>query len=152
MTTLIYSGITGQALRNEYDKLGRKDRTVENTVSMAASRELSKENVIAYVNTSNTAIHAIKSFHNKSRLVSNKRLENKCKKCGRCHEIGKCPAKDKTCLICQRKGHFAKCFYYQPSSLSGANKTSTQLSNPNLRPVVKVYMVNEQGDYEGDAH
>ena len=40
-TTLIYNGITDQALRDEYDKLGRKDRTVENVVNMAVSRELS---------------------------------------------------------------------------------------------------------------
>ena len=80
MTTLIYNGITDQALRDEYDKLGRKDRKVENMVSMAVSRESSKENAMAYANTSNTAIHVIKSFHNKSRSVSNKRFENKCKK------------------------------------------------------------------------
>ena len=48
MTTLIYNGITDQALRDEYDKLGRKDITVENMVSMAISRELSKENAMAY--------------------------------------------------------------------------------------------------------
>ena len=43
MTTLIYNGFMDQTLRNEYDKLGRKDRTVENMVSMAVSRKLSKE-------------------------------------------------------------------------------------------------------------
>ena len=67
MTTLIYNGITDQALGDEYDKLGRKDRTVENMANMAVCRELSKENAKAYAITSNTAIHAIKSFHNKSR-------------------------------------------------------------------------------------
>ena len=60
MTTLIYNGISDQALRDEYDKLSRKDRTVENMVSMAVSRELSKENAMAYANTNNTAILAIK--------------------------------------------------------------------------------------------
>ena len=75
MTTLIYNGITDQALRDKYDKLGRKDKMVEKMVSMAVSRELSKENAMAYANTNNTAIHAIKSFHNKSRLVSNKGLK-----------------------------------------------------------------------------
>ena len=65
MTTLIYNGITDKALRDEYDRLGRKDRTVEIMLSMAVSRELSKENAMAYANTSNTAIHAIKSFHKK---------------------------------------------------------------------------------------
>ena len=60
MTTLIYNGISDQALRDEYDKLNRKDRTVENMVSMAVSRELSKENATAYANTSNdTTIHAV---------------------------------------------------------------------------------------------
>ena len=63
MTMLIYNGISDQALRDEYDKLHRKDRTVDNMVSMAVSRELSKENAMAYANTNNnTAIHAIKSF------------------------------------------------------------------------------------------
>ena len=63
MTTLIYNGISDQALRDEYDKLKRKDRTVENMVSMAVSRELSKENATAYANTGNdTAIHVIKPF------------------------------------------------------------------------------------------
>ena len=38
MTTLIYNGISDQDLRDEYDKLGRKDKTVENLVSMAVSR------------------------------------------------------------------------------------------------------------------
>ena len=42
--------------------------------------------------------------------------------------------------------------YHQPSSLSGTNKTSTQSSNHKLRPVVKAHIVNEQGDYVGDAH
>ena len=65
MTTLIFNGITEQALRDEYAKLGRKDRTVENMVSLAVSRELSNENTMTYANTNNTAIHAIKSFHNK---------------------------------------------------------------------------------------
>ena len=60
MTTLIYNGISDQPLRGEYDMLDRKDRTVENMVSMALRRELSKENAMAYANTNNTAIHAIK--------------------------------------------------------------------------------------------
>ena len=114
---------------------------------------------MAYANTSYTAFHAVKSFHNKTKSVSNKRLENKCNKCGRSHGVGKCLAKDKTCLICQITGHFAKCChknrrqsYHQPSSLSGTNKTSTQPSNHKLRPVVKVHMVNEQGDYKRNAH
>ena len=42
--------------------------------------------------------------------------------------------------------------YHQPSSLSETNKTPTQESNQKLRPIVKVYKVNEQGDCEGDAH
>ena len=50
MNTLIFYGITNQALRYEYDKLGRKDRTVKNMVRMAVSRELSKENTMAYAN------------------------------------------------------------------------------------------------------
>ena len=72
MTTCIYNGITNQALRDQYDKLGRKDRTVENMVSMTVSGELSRENTMAYANTSNTAIHAIKSFHKKPSPISNK--------------------------------------------------------------------------------
>ena len=35
---------------------------------------------------------------------------------------------------------------------SGTIKPSTQPPKQKLRPVVKVHMVNEQGDYEGDAH
>ena len=42
--------------------------------------------------------------------------------------------------------------YHQSASFAGTNKTSTQSSKQKLRPVVKVHMVNEQGDYEGDAH
>ena len=160
MTTLIYNGIIDQALRDEYDKWGRKDRTVENMVGMAVSRELSKGNAEAYANISNAAIHAVKSFHNKPNSMSNNRLENKCNKCGRPHDVGKYPAKGKTCHTCQRTGHYAKCccitnrrqYYHQPSGFSGTKKTSTQQSNHKLRPVVKVHMVNEQGDCEGDAH
>ena len=160
MTTLIYNGINDQALRDEYDKLGRKDRTVENMVSMAISRELSTENAMVYTNTNNTAIHAIKSINKKPNITSNKKAKNKCSKCGRLHDFGKCPAKNKTCLLCHRLGHFANCcqgkegrqFYNQSSSFSGTNKPSTQLSKQKLRPVVKVHIVNEQGDYEADAH
>ena len=72
MTTLIYNGISGQVLRDGCDKLCRKDRTVENMVSMAVSRELSKENVMAYVNTNNTAIHTITSFNKKPNPTSSK--------------------------------------------------------------------------------
>ena len=72
MTTLIYNGISDQALKDEYDKLGRKDRTVENMVSMVVSRELPKENAMAYANTNNTAIHSIKSFNKKSNPASSK--------------------------------------------------------------------------------
>ena len=32
-------------------------------VSIVVSRELFKENCVAYASTSNTAIHAVKSFH-----------------------------------------------------------------------------------------
>ena len=74
MTTLIYNGISDKTLRDEYDKLGRKDRTVKNMVSMMVSRELSKENAMAYTNTSNTATHAIKSFHKKPNPLSSKKL------------------------------------------------------------------------------
>ena len=44
-------------------------------VSMAGSRELCKENAMAYATTSNTAIHAVKSFHKKPNPISNKRPE-----------------------------------------------------------------------------
>ena len=147
MITLIYNGISDQALRDEYDKLGRKDRTVENMVSMAVSRKLSKENAMAYANTNNTTIHAIKSLNRKPYPMASKRPKNKCSKCGRLHDFGKCPAKDKTCLEKDRRQS-----YHQSSSFSATNKTSTQPSKHRLRPVVKVHMVNEQGDYEGDAH
>ena len=65
-----------------------KDRTVENMLSMEVSRELSKEKAEAYASTSITAIHAEKSFCNKP---PNIRYENRCHKCGRTHNIGKCP-------------------------------------------------------------
>ena len=99
MITLIYNGISDQALKAEYDKLARKDRTVENRVSMAVRRELSKENAMAYANTSNTAIHTIKSLNKKPNPTSSKRPKNKCSKCGRLHDFGKCPTKDKTCCV-----------------------------------------------------
>ena len=59
-----------------------------------------------------------------------------------------------------KPGHFAKCCCdkgrrqscHQSASFAATNKTSTQSSKQKLRPVVKVHMVNEQGDYEGDAH
>ena len=160
MITLIYNGISDQALRDEYDKLSRKDRTVENMVSMAVSRELSKENAMAYTNTNNIAIHGIKSINKKPNITSSKKPKIKCSKCGRLHDFGKCPAKNKTCLLYHKPEHFANCcwdkggrqFYNQSSSFSGTNKPSTQPSKQKLRPVVKVHMVNEQGDYEGDAH
>ena len=41
MPTFIYSGITDKNLREEYDKLGRKDRTVEYLVGLTVSRESS---------------------------------------------------------------------------------------------------------------
>ena len=160
MTTLIYNGISDQALRDKYDKLGRKDRTVENMVSMVVSRKLSKENTMAYANTNNTAIHAIKSIKKKPNITSSKKPKRKCSKFGRLLGFGKCPAKNKTFLLCHKPGHFANCcwdkegrqFYNQSSSFSGTNKPSTQPSKQKLRPVVKVHMVNEQGDHEGDAH
>ena len=103
MTALIYNGISDQALKDEYDKLGRKDRTVENMVSMVVSRELYKESAIAYPNTSNSAIHAVKSFHKKPNLTSSKRPENKCNKCGRIHDVGKCSAKTKHVLYAKKR-------------------------------------------------
>ena len=126
-------------------------------VGMAVSRELYKENAVAYVSTSNTAILAVKSFHNRPNSMSNKRHENKCKNCGRTHVIGKYTARNTPCNKCKKR-HFAKyChknkrqFYHQLCSFSGPNKTSAQQSNHNMRPVVKVYMVNKQGDYEEDT-
>ena len=53
---------------------------------------------MAHANTSITAIYVIKSFYNKPQSVSSKRLENKCNKCGRSHDVGKCPARDKHVL------------------------------------------------------
>ena len=109
MTTLIYNGVSDQALRDEYDKLSRKDRTVENIISMAVSGELSKENAIAYTNTNNTATHTIKPIKKKPNSTSSKKPKNKCSKCGRFCDLGKCPAKNKTCLLCHIQGHFASC-------------------------------------------
>ena len=108
----------------------------------------------------NTAIHSIKSINKKHNFTSSKKPKDKCSKCGRFHDIGKCSAKDKRCLLCHRQGHFASCcqnkegrqFYNQSSSVSGTNKPSTQPPKQKLRPVVKVHMVNEQSDYEGDAY
>ena len=159
MTTLIYNGISDQALTDEYDKLSRKDRTMENMVSMEVGRELSKENAMAYADTNSTAIHTIKSFNKKPNPTSSKKPKNKCNKCGRLHDLGKCPAKAKTCLICQKPRHFAKSCHdkdrrqtcHQSASFAGTNKTSMQSSKQKLRPVVKVHMVNEHDDY-GDAH
>ena len=123
MTTLIYNGITDQVLRDEYDKQGRKDRTMENMVGMAVSRELSKGNAEAYANISNAA------------------KGKTCHTCQRTGHYAKC------CCITDRRQ-----YYHQPSGFSGTKKTSTQQSNHQLRPVFKVHMVNEQGDCEGDAH
>ena len=98
MTTLNYNGITDQALRDEYGKLGRKDRTVENMLSMTVSRELYKDIAMAYANISNIAIHAIKSFLKKLKPVSNKRVQNECNKCGRSDDVAKSSAKRKHVL------------------------------------------------------
>ena len=42
MATLIYNGIIDQVLKDEYDKLERKDRTIQNMVNMAVRRHLKK--------------------------------------------------------------------------------------------------------------
>ena len=61
MTTLIYNGFTDQVLGEDCNKMGRKDRTEENMVNVAISRELSTENSDAYAKASNTAIHGVVS-------------------------------------------------------------------------------------------
>ena len=128
--------------------------------SMAVSRELSKENTVAYMRTSNEAIHAVDPFHNKPNLMSNNKHENKCRNCDRPCDTGRYTSRNETCHKCPNTGHFAKCChkkdkkqsYKQPSSFSGPNKTSANQSSHKLRPVVKFHMVNKQGDYEGDVH
>ena len=102
MITLIYKGINDQVLKGEYNKLGRKERTVENMISMAVSRELSNENAMAYGSTSNTAIHTVKSFHNRPDSMSNNKHENKCKNSGWTHDREKCTSRNKTCHKCKK--------------------------------------------------
>ena len=70
MTTLIYNSITDQAYRDEYDNVGRKDRTVENIVNKVVSRVLSRENGGAYASTNNTAIYEVKSLHKKKTNIN----------------------------------------------------------------------------------
>ena len=49
-------------------------------------------------------IHAIKPFNKKPNFTSNKKPKNKCNKCGRLHDFGKCPAKDKQALYAKNLG------------------------------------------------
>ena len=84
--------------------LGRKDRTVENMVSMVVSRELPKENAMANANTNNTAIHAIKSINKNTNITSSKKPKNKCSKCGRLHDFGNAQPKIKHALYAINQG------------------------------------------------
>ena len=60
MSTLIYNGTIDQALKDKYDEVRRKGRTVENMMIMAVSREVSLEKDEAYASTRNINFHAVK--------------------------------------------------------------------------------------------
>ena len=81
---------------------------------------------MAHANTSNTPIHAMKSFNKKPNPTSSKRPKNKCSKCGRFHDIGKCPAKEKHALYAKNQSTLQKAAmkdrrqsYHQSSSFPG---------------------------------
>lgn len=46
---------------------------------------------------------------------------NNCTKCGRNHEINKCPAFGKTCAFCKYKNHFVHCCFKQKYSANNYN-------------------------------
>lgn len=74
------------------------DLKLEKVQSYCKSIELSKEHVrlLNQTSTSNIDTHALK----------NRKL--KCKFCGYEHEKGKCPAYNKSCMKCKKRGHYAK--------------------------------------------
>lgn len=69
--------------------------------------------------------------HNSSnRYQSNKQSTSETKNCTRCDQIHrhKCPAEDKICKNCKKKGHFAKCCFFRKSEQT-YKKNRQQVSN-----------------------
>ena len=78
------NSIIDQALKDEYKKLERKGRTVENMVNMAVSRELSKDNTKVYSSIGSTTIPAIKNS-----IANQVKKLNECCECNTTYGKGK---------------------------------------------------------------
>ena len=117
----ILFGIADSRVR---ERLLREDKlTLAKTVEICRAAEMSKAQIKAVnelVTVPAPEVHAVGTHKNRSGVAPRSNTKSgmasqksKCKFCTTSHELvrGACPARDKTCRICHRKGHFAaKCY------------------------------------------
>ena len=93
------------------------DLTLEAAINSCRASEASKRQLKELSETYEKSLEEVRVKHTKRKKQSthgrplNARAQGKekpnCKRCGRVHPPKTCPAFDKTCNKCQKKGHFA---------------------------------------------
>lgn len=140
------------------DKAMELDMTTEKLMSWEATKIAHQQCVSEDIKSE--SINFVRGNNNKRKL-NDQESSNK-KKCGKCgyeypHKDNRCPADGKTCSLCKRPNHFARCCRQgQPPSKAGAAGQSsagnggswrnTQQSNSNNRYTTnkKVYQIKQE--------
>lgn len=129
-------------------QLLKEDLTLEKTVNLCKTEEISKENLNTVRETQPKEIDAIhRSKFNKEdyrQKPTNKEVDynqndtNKfeeftstCKRCGRKHAFGKCPAMGKSCTKCGKPNHFSVACRTKISNPSNSSNTVHDISDNN---------------------
>ena len=128
----IVVGVKCEELRKKL--LADSKLTLQTAVTIARSHETSGKQALA-MNTSgvDTSVDAVRQnkpkreFSKKSEHKSNKNFSHrpKCKKCGRKHDMNKCPAVNQKCFNCDSVGHFAE-FCYSKSKGKRASEVKAE--------------------------
>ena len=85
------------------------DRTVEIRQSIELTRSHAKAIQQGTSDSNDYNVHTIQRNRKDFKQSSKREMLMKCKFCSYAHKRGSCPAYDKVCNSCHKKGHFSKC-------------------------------------------
>ena len=128
----IVCGISSDDIRKEL--LNENKLTLESCVTMVKSAEITAKQAKTMSHTGTTDPAAVNYVNKMNKQQGTKKKKKPCKFCGQLHIWGKeyCPAYDRTCQSCGRKGHSeSKCgdFQNQPQSTYKSKSKSRKSGN-----------------------
>ena len=129
----IVVGVKCEELRKKL--LADSKLTLQTAITIARSHETSGRQALA-MNTSgvDSSVDAVrhskpkKEFSKKTEHRSKKNFSHRheCRKCGRKHEIDKCPAANEKCFHCDRTGHFKEFCFFKNKGKSRASEVKAE--------------------------